>query len=199
MSSENKGSNFLKGLGFYVILPIFVAVIGGLAVEYLRPRQVFYGPAQTGTTSQNTVTPVVNTSPNNVQPAPTPPKNTFRDKMRKLLTRTWYARQNPQIHGDISVEFTENGQVIRNHYTVLVGNTSSNNWYKITEDGQLQSDPKVNLKLVKLTDNELILSWNGAVTHYKRGWYWWEIGLVVGGVALFILFVIVVSKANTGK
>jgi hypothetical protein len=79
--------------------------------------------------------------------------------------------------------------VVRTYYRRLIPDEVTTHPYEVTEDGQLKSSPRTNLKLLKLTNDELILSWDGTVAHYKRGWSWWAIGLAAVGAVLVAIVV----------
>ena len=116
-------------------------------------------------------------------------------EVNSLLVRKWNIADSPTLFGDTHVEFTNQGQVIRTYYRRIIGDEVTHYRYQITDDGQLYSDPSINLKLVKLTSSELVLSWNGTVAHYKRGWYWWEIVLAVLGVIVVVIVCAIVKLA----
>jgi hypothetical protein len=115
-------------------------------------------------------------------------------EIRKLLIQKWHIDERPAMFGDLEVEFTDQNQVIRTYYYRLAPNAVTSYSYQVTEDGQLKATPKIDLKLVKITKDELVLSWDGTVAHYKRGWYWWEIALAIVGVLLLIAIIAIVKE-----
>jgi hypothetical protein len=179
MSSSNGSGGFSKIVFLMVLIPLFVTVVGGLLVELLKPKEVFVG-------SGSQATPTTS--------APNPETASRASAIKKLIVKKWTVANSPSVYGDTVVEFTEHGQLIRTYYRIIVGNEVTHFPYQITPDGEIKTEPLLNLKLVNLTGDELVLSWNGTVVHYKRGWYWWEIALMVCGGVLFVIICAVIKQ-----
>lgn len=178
-STPENGSGFYRTL-LFILISLFVTVIGGLAVEYLKPQQVYNNPsAVPGATPPPAGMPVSQPTQNQLRAA----------AIQNLLVKKWNAAETVHLFGDVRVVFTPFGQVVRTYYTQLLGETVTTHPYQVAEDGTLSSDATTNLKLVHVSNDELVLSWNGTVAQYKRAWYWWEIALmVVGGILLLGIY-----------
>jgi len=198
MSSQ--GGSFLKSILFFVLIPLFVFVAGGLAVEYLKPKQEFRGAEvaapQSGTGKDSAKGPEA-TPATAVAPGPNPRVTA----MKELLVKKWHIKKDPTGWGDMEVEFTDYGKVVRTYKRLVVSDAIETYSYEITPEGEIRSSDKPDLKLVKLTKDELTLDWgknqlgNLEIAEYKRGWYWWEIALIVGGIVLFIIICVVIKAA----
>ncbi len=192
MTSDNTGGGVSRNVILSVLLTLFVTVIGGLLVEYLKPGQSYTNPTAVqaagaapvqGPPPLPTIPPLPQ-APTPQAPAP-PPQSAL---IQNLLVKKWYAVESPTLFGDTQAEFTPYGKVVRTYYRQLVGNSVTSHPYQIAADGTLSSDAATNLQLVHVSNDELVLSWNGTVVRYKRGWHWWEITLLsVGGVLLLVI------------
>jgi hypothetical protein len=203
MSIPNQGG-VLKNMIFFVVIPLFVFVAGGLAVEYLKPKPDYGSgmPATSGsagTTSPTTSGSAGTNSSATPGPGAQPMPSTRAAEMKALLVKKWYIVEKPKAYGDLEVEFTEFGKVVRTYKRLIISDAVETYNYQITPEGELKSDAP-NLQLVKLTKDELTLNWgNNEVASYKRGWYWWEIALIVGAIVLFIIICVGLKAAFDKK
>jgi hypothetical protein len=165
----------------FVLIPLLITVGGGLLVEYIKPNPVYVG------SGQGAVTPGA------------PVDSGKAAEVKKLLVETtWQVAEKPTVYGDTKVEFTSGGQVIRTYYRKLLGDEVTTHSYEVTPSGDLESEGKTNLELISLTKDQLVLSWDGTIVHYKRGWYWWEAGLA-GAAAFVFLLIVACVKASSRR
>jgi hypothetical protein len=201
MSGPTQGG-VLKSIIFFVLVPLFVFIVGGLAVEYLKPKQEFRGsdvqsaaaPAGTGKDSERVST-------TSTAPAAPPGPGPRAAAMKEMLVKKWHVKKDPTGWGDMEVEFTDYGKAVRTYKRMVVSDAVESFSYEITPEGELVSKDLPNLRLVKLTKDELTLNWgknqfgNEEIAEYKRPWYWWEIALIVGGIVLFVIICIAIKAA----
>ncbi len=112
--------------------------------------------------------------------------------IQQLLVKKWSVpfNEKPLFYGDLNVEFTDRGQVIRTYLRKLIPNEVTSHPYEILDNLEIKSE--IDLRLLKLTNNELILSWEGSIVHYKRDMYWWEVILSILGTVLCLIILRVV-------
>ena len=124
-----------------------------LIVEYFKPDGKVYFPIETVESKE---------------PNPQAQDITGSAKIRRILVGKWSvpALIAPQAYGDTDVEFTNSGHVIRTYKRNIISDKTTSYTYKVLENGQLESN--TNLKLVKLINDELILSWEGEIISYRR-------------------------------
>ena len=130
--SGGKGSA-LKAVFAFIIAPLIVTVISGLIFEWYRAR-----PDKTVGASA-TVTPSKSASP-----------------VSLMIIGKW-SKENSSMFGERSVEFTDSGQIIRTT-EAFSPQKSTNYKYTINDAGELVVETGTNMNLIKLTDDELILS-----------------------------------------
>lgn len=184
MTTTSEGGGFTR-TALFVLVSLFVTVVGGLLVEYLKPKQSFTTPTGAAT----------NAAPAAPLPTAAPPAPRGAE-IQNLLVKKWNAAETPQLFGDVRVAFTPYGQVVRTYYRQLIGETVTTHPYQVAADGTLSSDAATNLRLVHVSNDELVLSWDGAVVQYKRAWYWWEIALAVAGGVLLLAIIAVAQQAG---
>src|SRR5436309_15466401 len=119
MSQPHQSGGFTKNLLLVVLIPLLVAIVGGLLVEYLKPSPS-YTPQGTQDTCAQKPSPSTSLAP----------------QIRKLLVRKWNIIQQPTMYGDLQVEFTDYGQVIRTYYRTFIPDEVTTHPYEVTEDGQ---------------------------------------------------------------
>ena len=175
--SDGKGSKW-KGLFALIIAPLIVTVISGLIFEWYRgranneqPIAVAAGPGAGATISATA--PAKNVSP-----------------VAMMIIGKWNVVKNSTVYGEKSVEFTANGQMIRTTSAIIRGDNSTNYKYSVNESGDLiVPEGGADLKLIKLTDDELTLSWSGSLSSYTRPWPDWLRAVAIGG-AVFLCIVV---------
>jgi hypothetical protein len=165
--SETEGSTKASGCLYCLWLPLFVTFVGGLSVEYVKPEKSFAPePPKFASPINSTTKPTVESTPSNGA------------DIRRLLVRKW---RRPWLdaggYGEASVEFTEFGQALRTRMSD--GNSAVTNLSFLVDDtGKLSSSKEGELALVKVSEYELVLSWNGSVAYYRGSWYWYEYVLI---------------------
>jgi hypothetical protein len=169
--SEQKGG-CLRGLFALVIAPLIVTVAAGLVFEWYRSRD-------------KTPVPPAVANPKALSPVAT------------MIIGKWNVDKQSTIYGEKSVEFTATGQMIRTTTAVIRGDNSTDYKYKVNEEGQLEVISTDKVVLIKLTEDELTLKWDGSISSYTRAWPEWLRSIVFGGAA--ILFIVVAIMYQIAK
>lgn len=162
-----------------VLIPLFVTVVGGLMIEHLKPEKA-YTPVDAHDARKPKLSQDVFTAAD----------------IQQLLAKKWSVPfyNKPSLYGDLNVEFTDRGQVIRTYFRSLIPDEVTSHPYEVSDNGQLKSD--MDLRLLKISNDELILSWEGSITRYKREMYWWEVTLTILGTVLGLMILkILVSRS----
>lgn len=167
----------------YILFPLLVTIIGGLAVEWLKPNVVYEGELSVPRTGAATFP----------KASPEQSATSRADAIRGLLMGEWVVPKDPAVFGDLKVEFCDNGTVIRTYYRTLVPDAVTQHPFAVTSDGRLQSDDAdISLKLASVSKDRLFISWDGtSVIEYKRPMSIWS----KVGIALVVLLVVALGGA----
>lgn len=169
-AAPRQRNRWLATITLTLVLPIVITIVGGLAVEYLKPRE--------GSPKSNAVAAA------DVAPA-APAGQTH--PYAKLILGKWSAESSGVLFGEISVEFSRNGQMVRKHQEGGI-EFSEALTYSIDASGQLSTNPATNVRLINVSDSDLTLSWPVALgqrsANYKRPWTMWHFGLAAGAFCI---------------